>query len=134
MQNGATEKRKRCENAVDMCEYGKAFCQATNLQTRLESMGVDLAAKTVEHVYRHVGDKFMRRRHGSIDSKGVELDVIKCYLANMTIDEAVVSVKKHRKVILSRSAIGRVFRRLFLIGIAPPGTSHSREVILREQA
>jgi hypothetical protein len=91
-------------------------------QTIIEKLSLDDSAKVVVNVY----DMSCRRRyHSSISKAGVELDVAKCYLQNMTIHQIVKWIKVNKKVTVSKSAVGRFCKRLLNSGIAPIGSAHA---------
>lgn len=123
---------KSTSAADDFYAYGVAMFRATKLQSRLEKMSLDDAARTVKDAYGRVVGRNRRWLHNAVSAKGAELEVIHCYLANMTIDEAVTTMKDRYGVTLSRSAIGRFFRKLLLLGVAPPGTMNARAFIQEE--
>jgi len=77
---------------------------------------LDSAAKQALAVYNMAQQ---RRTHTSINKAGVELDAAKCYLQNMTIAQTAKWLKDHKKTAISTSAIGRFYRKLFKLRIAP---------------
>ena len=55
----------------------------------------------------------------NIARAGVEVDVVRCYLQRMTIDQIVSWLKRQRKFKASRSAVGRISSALNRIGVYP---------------
>lgn len=77
-------------------------------QKRLEGLSLDNAAKETLRIYRA---KFnycrIHQSKTSLAKAGVELDVIKCYLRDMTIMQTVEWIQKNRAIKISKSAVGR---------------------------
>jgi hypothetical protein len=70
----------------------------------------DAAAKRLIGAYHAKFNKTNNRSATPIFRAGKEVDVASCYLARMTIDEAIKWLAKHRSFRTSESAVGRYFR------------------------
>lgn len=94
----------------------------------IEGLGLDDAAKEVLRVYKMLCKTRNKRRYRatSLAQAGVELDVIRCYLQNMTIDNIIEWLNLHKKTSLSKSAVGRFCTALFRLGVSPIGTFEIR--------
>lgn len=89
-------------------------------QTRLEGMSLDEAAKAVHTLYiNRAQARSSHRGHTRLGRTGAELDAIRCYLADMTLDETVQRVKRNRGVSIGRSSVGRFFVVLRGLGVRP---------------
>jgi hypothetical protein len=73
--------------------------------------------KVFKAYYRH-----RKRLHRSrISAVSLELELVKCYLRGLTINETVKSLKAKKNFRVSMSAIGRYWEVLSRIGITPVG-------------
>lgn len=100
----------------------KVATQQIPIQTIIENMSLDDAAEVALKVY---GMSYRRRNHTSTSNADVKVDVVKCYLQNMTIQQIVEWLEVNKKKSMSKSAIGRLCTRLFRSGIAPIGSAHA---------
>ena len=89
----------------------------------LKDTNIDSAAKQALAAY-HIARR--RRSHTSLNRAGVELDVIKCYLQDMTIAQIVKWLEVNKNVAISSSSIGRFCTTLFRLGITPIGTTQAQ--------
>lgn len=81
------------------------------------NMSLDDAAKVLLKLYRHrPGNRNVHYQFNRIVRAGVELDVIRCYLRDMTIAAMAQWLRKKRDVTVSKSSVGRFCRVLFLVG------------------
>ena len=85
-----------------------------------EGLSLVEAAKRALKIYK--ASMVERKRHprkSSIETKAVELDVIRCYLENMAISQIVEWLTKNRDVKISKSALGRYCSALIKLRIYP---------------
>ena len=68
-----------------------------------------------------------RPNQTAVERYGVEIDAIQCYLSGMKIKETVKYFEMEQSVFLSKSAVGRLFRRLFEYKIYPLKKGHSKQ-------
>ena len=91
-----------------------------NVTVSTETDDIDKAALKAYRFYkasRYSGDKKPNRT--SLESAGVEVDAIRCYLSGMTGKATIKKLKIDRGVYLGKSAVGRFFRDLFECKIYP---------------
>lgn len=107
----------RCQIAADNWNVIADLIDPSNLMYNSND-DVQNAAKRAQKAYhksyRRGGCGLSRAAH-----EGIELDVICCYIMGWTIKEAVNWLKKEKKCKLSKSAVGRYWRRLKSIGVIP---------------
>jgi len=89
-------------------------------QNRLEGMSLDEAAEAVHTMYMNRAQN--RRSHRGqtrLSRTRAELDAVRCYLADMTLDETVQWLKRNRDLSISRSSVGRFFVALRRLDVQP---------------
>lgn len=97
-------------------------------QQCLEGLSLDDAAKEVLRMYSAPSiDKRRNCGRTTIAKAGMELFAIRCYLLDKTISETVEWLRCNKQVSLSKSAVGRFYRVLFGLRIAPLGTIQARQ-------
>ena len=84
-------------------------------QRNLESV----AAEVLESLRAHLLETRARWIHTTISRAGLELALIKCYLRGMTVDEAHTWLVDNCDFDASRSSVGRYWKHLHDIGVAP---------------
>jgi hypothetical protein len=86
----------------------------------LASMSLDDAAKRVLRLYRNPrGDRKLHNDRTRIAQEGVELDVIRYYLQDMTLAGIMKRVMQSKNVSISESSVWRFCRSLRLLGVKP---------------
>lgn len=75
---------------------------------------VNLTAKKAQKYLRY---HFPTKTRTKADERGIELDLIKCYVKGLKIEEAVECIGNEKGVILSKSCVGRYWRKLRLLNI-----------------
>ncbi len=86
----------------------------------LGNMSLDAAAKRVLSLYRNQpGDRKLHKTRTRIAQEGVELDVIRCYLADKTFAEIMEQLMRTKGVSISESSVWRFCRSLRLLGVNP---------------
>lgn len=86
----------------------------------LASMSLDDAAKRVLRLYRNPrGDRKLHNDRTRIAQEGVELDVIRYYLQDMTLAAIMKRVMQSKNVSISESSVWRFCRSLRLLGVKP---------------
>ncbi|MBW8017140.1 MAG: hypothetical protein FVQ82_13220 [Planctomycetes bacterium] len=85
-----------------------------------EDYNLDIAAKEALAIYYKNKGKPARHSHGStIYGAGVELDLIKCYLQDMTAKQIIEWLKNNRSFDTNSSTVGRYTRLLWGYGVRP---------------
>jgi len=84
-------------------------------QRNLESV----AAEVLESLRAYLLDKRQRGAHTVMSRAGLELALIKCFLRDMTVDEAHARLADKCDVNVSRSAVGRYWKHLHDLGVTP---------------
>jgi len=83
-------------------------------------MSLDDAAKRVLRLYRNPrGDRKLHNDRTRIAQEGVELDVIRYYLQDMTLAAIMKRVMQSKNVSISESSVWRFCRSLRLLGVKP---------------
>jgi hypothetical protein len=73
---------------------------------------VDAAAKKlIDEYYQHFVNANNNRTRSPIAGAGLEVDLARCYLARMAIDEVVNWLKRERNFKTSQTAVGRYWMR-----------------------
>jgi len=73
---------------------------------------VDTAAKKlIDEYYQHFVNANNNRSRSPITCAGLEVDLARCYLARMAIDEVVNWLKRERNFKTSQTAVGRYWTR-----------------------
>jgi len=86
----------------------------------LGTMSLDDAAKRVLRLYRNPrGDRKLHNDRTRIAQAGVELDVIRYYLQDMTLAAIMKRVMQSKNVSISESSVWRFCRSLRLLGVKP---------------
>ena len=86
----------------------------------LGNMSLDAAAKRVLSLYRNPrGDRKLHNDRTRIAQEGVELDVIRYYLQDMTLAGIMERVMQSKNVSISESSVWRFCRSLRLLGVKP---------------
>lgn len=86
----------------------------------LGNMSLEDAAKRVLRLYRNQpGDRKLHNERTRIAQEGVELDVIRYYLQDMTFAEIMERLMRTKKVSISESSVCRFCRSLRLLGVKP---------------
>jgi hypothetical protein len=86
----------------------------------LDNMSLDDAAKRVLRLYRNQpGDRRLHNERTRIAQEGVELDVIRYYLQDMTFAEILDRLMRTKNVSIGASSVGRFCRSLRLLGVRP---------------
>lgn len=82
-----------------------------------EAFDLETAAHELLVAYR--GRRMLSNSQGSrISEAGLDTDLIKCYLRNMTIAETIKWLREEKKFKTSRSAVGRHWRDFKKLGAA----------------
>ena len=87
---------------------------------RESTIDIETAARAALDAYK--ARRFSGRRMPSrtcLEAAGVELDVVRCFMMGLTISETLKAVKIERGVSVSRNAVGRLYRDLFLNKVYP---------------
>ncbi|GAG39965.1 unnamed protein product, partial [marine sediment metagenome] len=90
-------------------------------QRMLNGVSLGDAAEKVLSIYRNTRAMKNRRisRRTSLEAKGVEIDVISCYLRGQTARSTLAWLKKEKGVYSSKAAVGRFRKGLFDLNIRP---------------
>jgi len=98
----------------------------------LDGMSLDDAITAVLEAYRSVS---WGRRQGQkktrLYQEGGERDAIRCYLKGLTIAQGVEWLASKKGVTVSKSALGRFFRKLYELGVRAIKTERNRTAVNR---
>jgi len=86
-------------------------------KTPEQRIGIDEASRLVLGAYKRKY-KFPGNSRPRLEIAGFELDVVKCYLKKMTIQQTVSWLKHWHNYSTSKTAVGRYFTRLNNVEIA----------------
>lgn len=101
----------------------------------LDGMSLDDAAGAVLEAYRSVPrGRRQVQKTTRLHQEGGERDAIRCYLKGLTIAQSVESLASKKGVAVSKSAVGRFFRKLYELGVRPLRTKRKRTAVKRRTA
>jgi len=85
-----------------------------------KDFNLDVAAREALETYYASKPKPTRRYHGTTISRaGLELDLVKCYLRNMTVKQTIEWLKKNKDFDTNKSVVSRYTTALWKFGVHP---------------
>lgn len=82
---------------------------------------IDMVARRVLKVFEAYFRHRKRLYRSRLSTVGLELDLVKCFLRGLTINETIKWLKAHKNFRISKSAVGRYWEVFCRIGISPSG-------------
>jgi arsenate reductase-like glutaredoxin family protein len=119
----------------------KSLCEATSLglsksieaESKILSDSNFEDAVTRAFILYKTSSSSRRKVTTSLTKKGVEFDVIRCFLRGRTIEEAATLIKEGKNVKICISSIGRVYLKLRKVGLVPGLFSESKTVSKKDE-
>jgi len=91
--------------------------QGSSVDQAIEDATVDAVRR-----YRQAVADNRRGGRSPLIAKGLDRDIIRCYMRNITIEQIVEWLASNKQFEASKSAVGRICSRLFRMGIVPTGS------------